>query len=194
MGGMPVLNRTEDLKMSKSAKRQSTNSPTAPVPPTRQPLGDPKSKKPDRTSKQSHVIAMVQSSKGATIAAMMKATGGKYRDLSLRLAISAHLPTGLSAERTGSQGRWRRERDSNSRYGPKQATRLSRKDWHFGAIGALLCLLRECSWRSGIPPRRLIGFCGASAVQPHGLRLTEGDPDAKGGKEADYEEIGCIIE
>jgi len=43
--------------------------------PARQPLSDPKTKKPNRASKQSHVIAMLQSSKGTTIATMMKATG-----------------------------------------------------------------------------------------------------------------------
>jgi hypothetical protein len=30
-------------------------------------------------------------------------------------------------------------------------------------------------------------------VQPDGLRRTEGDPDAKGSKEADCGEISCII-
>jgi hypothetical protein len=64
--------------MSKSAKKRPAASSTTPVPASKssqQPTADPKGKQADPGSKQSRVIAMLRSPAGATITAMMEATG-----------------------------------------------------------------------------------------------------------------------
>ena len=69
--------------MSKPAKKPPTV-PAAPVTaakPSSPPSGEPKGKKAVSGSKQSRVITMLRSPDGATIAAMVKATGSQQHSV-----------------------------------------------------------------------------------------------------------------
>ena len=117
--------------MSKSAKKQSTASSTAAASartPTRQPLSDPKTKKPDRGSKQSHVITMLQSQKGATIPAMMKATGWQQHSVRGFLAgvVRKRLMLKLDSRLVDGKRIYRVAESANNNLGTSRAKRETR--------------------------------------------------------------------
>jgi Protein of unknown function (DUF3489) len=102
--------------MSKSAKKRSAASSAGPVPaakPSQQTTIDPKGKKAEPGSKQSRIIAMLQSPAGATIAAMMQATGWQQHSVrgflagvvrkSLKLKLSSKKVDGTRVYRVATE-------------------------------------------------------------------------------------------
>jgi hypothetical protein len=117
--------------MSKSAKKQLTASAIAAPSarkPARQPVGDPRTKEPDRDSKKAHVIAMLQSPQGVTIAAMMKATGWQQHSVRGFLAgvVRKRLKLKLHSTRVDGERIYRVVGAPDTNLGTSQAKRQTR--------------------------------------------------------------------
>ena len=88
---------------------------------------DAKSKKADPGSKQSRVIAMLQSPTGATIAAMMKATGWQQHSVRGFLAgvVRKRLKLKLSSKKVDGNRVYQIAGGSSGKPGPRQSKRQS---------------------------------------------------------------------
>ena len=116
--------------MSKSAKKRPVVSSTTPVPaakPTRSTTDDVKSPKVDPGSKQSRVIAMLQSSSGTTVAAMMKVTGWQQHSVRGFLAgvVRKRLKLKLGSKKVDGNRVYQITRGSGSKSGLRQSKRRS---------------------------------------------------------------------
>ena len=112
--------------MSKSAKKRTVASSAKPIAkPTQQPVGDVKAQKSDSSSKQSRVIAMLQSPAGTTIAAMMKATGWQQHSVRGFLAgvVRKRLKLKLGSEKVDGQRVYQIASARNGKYGARQSKR-----------------------------------------------------------------------
>ena len=116
--------------MSKSAKKRTVALSAKPVPaakPAQLAAGDVKAQKGNSSSKQSRVIAMLQSSSGTTIAAMMKATGWQQHSVRGFLAgvVRKRLKLKLCSKKVDGNRVYQITRGSGSKSGLRQSKRRS---------------------------------------------------------------------
>jgi hypothetical protein len=116
--------------MSRSTKKQLSASSAVPAPaakPSQAAANDLKTKKPAPGSKQSRVIAMLQSPAGATIAAMMKATGWQQHSVRGFLAGVVHkrLKLKLGSKKVDGNRVYQITSKDSGKSAPRQARRRS---------------------------------------------------------------------
>jgi hypothetical protein len=114
--------------MSKAAKKSSpaTNVPVIAAKPSLSASDDTASKEVDPGSKQSRVIAMLQSSTGTTIAAMMKTTGWQQHSVRGFLAVvRKRLKLKLSSKKVDGNRVYRIAGASNGKTGARPSRQSS---------------------------------------------------------------------
>ena len=115
--------------MSQSTKKRLSASSTMPAPAAKpsQQANDRKTKKPAPGSKQSRVIAMLQSPAGATIAAMMKATDWQQHSVRGFLAgvVRKRLKLKLGSKKVDGNRVYQITSGDSGKSGPHQSKRRS---------------------------------------------------------------------
>ena len=116
--------------MSQPAKKRLSASSAMPAPaakPSQQAANELKTKKPDPGSKQSRVIAMLQSPAGATIAAMMKATDWQQHSVRGFLAsvVRKRLQLKLGSKKVDGNRVYQITSGDSGKSGPRQSKRGS---------------------------------------------------------------------
>jgi Protein of unknown function (DUF3489) len=116
--------------MSKSAKKSSAAAatPVSASTSSQQSVVDPKSNSIDPASKQSRVIAMLQSPAGATIASMMEVTGWQQHSVRGFLAgvVRKRLKLKLGSKKVEGTRVYRITSSNSRKSEPSQSTRRSR--------------------------------------------------------------------
>jgi hypothetical protein len=115
--------------MSQSTKKRLSASSTTPAPAAKplQQANDRKTKKPTPGSKQSRVIAMLQSPAGATIAAMMKVTDWQQHSVRGFLAgvVRKRLKLKLGSKKVDGNRVYQITSGDSGKSGPRQSKRRS---------------------------------------------------------------------